>query len=81
MEIAKHHRRIITILSIVLPLAVAALFGIKINTKLPIFLPPIYATINAKIHVFFYFNFPYNIIYCSYSVGINKFFTSFIEKF
>jgi len=47
MEIAKHHRRIITILSIVLPLAVAALFGIKINTKLPIFLPPIYATINA----------------------------------
>lgn len=43
----KKYNRIIIILSIVLPLAVAALFGIKIDLKLPVFLPPIYATINA----------------------------------
>jgi len=47
METEKRHRRLITILSIVLPIAVAALFVIKIDIKLPIFLPPVYATINA----------------------------------
>jgi len=47
MEETKKHRKIITTLSIVLPIAVVALFGIKINIKLPIFLPPIYAIINA----------------------------------
>ena len=44
---AKHHQKIITALSILIPIAVAALFGIKINAKLPLFLPPIYASINA----------------------------------
>ena len=43
----KKYDRIIIILSIVLPLAVAALFGIEIDLELPVFLPPIYATINA----------------------------------
>lgn len=41
------YKRWTVILSIVIPLAVAFLFGIKIPMKLPIFLPPIYATINA----------------------------------
>ena len=43
----KKYNRIIVVLSIVLPLAVAALFGVKLEIELPIFLPPIYATINA----------------------------------
>ena len=34
-------------LSVLIPLAVAALFGIKIDANLPVFLPPIYAGINA----------------------------------
>jgi len=47
VDTSKKHKRLITLLSIVIPLAVAALFGLKIDYKLPIFLPPIYATINA----------------------------------
>jgi len=43
----KKYNKLIVILSIVIPLAVAALFGIKIDAELPIFLPPIYASINA----------------------------------
>lgn len=43
----KKYNKLIVVLSIVIPLAVAALFGIKIDAKLPIFLPPIYASINA----------------------------------
>lgn len=43
----KKYNRIITILSIVLPLVIAGLFGVKIDVELPIFLPPIYATTNA----------------------------------
>ncbi len=43
----KKYNSIITILSIVLPLAIAGLFLIKIDIKLPVFLPPIYATTNA----------------------------------
>ncbi|AOW20845.1 DUF420 domain-containing protein [Urechidicola croceus] len=43
----KKYNKIITVLSIVLPLAVAALFGIKIDLQLPVFLPPIYAAING----------------------------------
>jgi putative membrane protein len=34
-------------LSVIIPLTVAALFGIKLDVDLPIFLPPIYAGINA----------------------------------
>ncbi len=43
----KKYNRIITVLSIVLPLAVAALFKVKLDIELPIFLPPVYATING----------------------------------
>ena len=35
----------IVILSIAIPLVVAILFGVKIDVELPVFLPPIYATI------------------------------------
>jgi len=37
----------IIILSIAIPLVVAVLFSVKIDVQLPIFLPPIYATLNA----------------------------------
>jgi len=47
MEDAKKYNRLITILSIAIPLVVAALFGVKIDLDLPVFLPPIYAGINA----------------------------------
>ena len=43
----KRYNRIIIVLSIVLPLSVAALFGVKLDISLPVFLPPIYATTNA----------------------------------
>lgn len=43
----KKYKKIITILSIVIPLAVAALFGIKLDVEPLTFLPPIYATING----------------------------------
>ena len=44
----KKYIRLITIVSIVIPLAVAALFGIKIPNVEPLsFLPPIYASING----------------------------------
>lgn len=42
------YKRLIIVLSIVIPLAVAALFGIKIPNVEPLsFLPPIYASING----------------------------------
>lgn len=45
---SKKYNRWIVILSIAIPLVVAALFGIKIPNVEPLtFLPPIYATINA----------------------------------
>ena len=37
----------IVLLSVAMPLVVAILFGVKIDAELPVFLPPIYATINA----------------------------------
>ena len=43
----KKYNKVIVILSVAIPLAVAALFGVKIDLELPFFLPPIYATINA----------------------------------
>ena len=44
----KRYKRIIAILSIIIPLAVAALFVVKIPNVKPLsFLPPIYASINA----------------------------------
>jgi len=46
-EPAGKYNRLIVALSIIIPLAVAALFGIKVDIDLPIFLPPVYASINA----------------------------------
>lgn len=46
-EKQKQYNKWVVILSIVIPLAVAALFGIKLDITLPVFLPPIYATING----------------------------------
>jgi len=46
MEATKYNKFIVA-LSIVIPLAVAALFGIRIDLELPVFLPPFYAAINA----------------------------------
>ena len=43
----KKYNKWIVILSIAIPLIVAILFGVKIDAELPIFLPPIYATING----------------------------------
>ncbi|KAA5827801.1 DUF420 domain-containing protein [Algibacter amylolyticus] len=43
----KKYNKLIVILSVVIPVAVAALFGIKIDVELPVFLPPIYASTNA----------------------------------
>ena len=37
----------IKIISVIIPLVVAILFRVKIDYDLPVFLPPIYATINA----------------------------------
>lgn len=44
---SKKYNTWIVILSIAIPLAVAALFSVKIDVQLPVFLPPIYATLNA----------------------------------
>ncbi len=52
----KNHKTIITILSIVIPIAVAALFGIKIEGVDLSFLPPIYAGINALTFILLLFS-------------------------
>lgn len=47
-KIEKKFNRIINVVSVIIPLAVAALFGIKIPNVEPLtFLPPIYASING----------------------------------
>ena len=43
----KKYNKIIIVLSIIIPLTVAVLFGVKLDVELPVFLPPIYASINA----------------------------------
>ena len=44
----KKYNRLIVVLSICIPLAVAAMFGVKLDNVEPLtFLPPIYATING----------------------------------
>ena len=45
---AVKYNKLIIALSVIIPLAVAALFGIKVDVDLPIFLPPVYASINAS---------------------------------
>ena len=47
MKTTKNYKKLITLLSIVIPVVVAVLFGVKIEMTLPVFLPPIYATING----------------------------------
>lgn len=47
MEAEKKYNKLIVVLSVVIPLAVAILFGVKIDLELPLFLPPVYASINA----------------------------------
>ncbi len=44
---AKKYNIWIIILSIAIPVVVAVLFTVKIDVQLPVFLPPIYATLNA----------------------------------
>lgn len=44
---SKKYNKWIVVLSIAIPLVVAVLFGVKIDYELPLFLPPIYATING----------------------------------
>jgi len=44
---SKKYNTIIIVLSVLIPLVVAILFTVKIDIELPVFLPPIYATINA----------------------------------
>ena len=46
-EKQKQYNKWVVILSVAIPLVVAALFGVKLDIKLSVFLPPIYATINA----------------------------------
>ena len=53
----KKFNRLITIVSIVVPLVVALLFGVKIpNVERLGFLPPIYASINGLTAVLLVFN-------------------------
>ncbi|MDO9274382.1 MAG: DUF420 domain-containing protein [Lutibacter sp.] len=44
---SKKYNTWIIILSIAIPLVVAVLFRVKLDVQLPVFLPPIYATLNA----------------------------------
>lgn len=43
----KKYNKLIIVLSVLIPVVVAILFGIKIDAELPVFLPPIYASVNA----------------------------------
>ena len=43
----KKYNKWIVFLSIAIPLAVAMMFSVKLDLTIPIFLPPIYATVNA----------------------------------
>lgn len=43
----KRYNKLIVVLSITIPVVVAVLFGVKIDAELPVFFPPIYASINA----------------------------------
>jgi putative membrane protein len=43
----KKYNKWIILLSVVIPLVVALLFRVKVDLELPVFLPPIYASINA----------------------------------
>jgi putative membrane protein len=44
---SKKYNKLVILLSILVPVIVASLFRIKLDINIPVFLPPIYATINA----------------------------------
>ncbi len=44
---SKKYNRLIIALSIAIPVVVASLFSVKLDIEIPIFLPPIYTTING----------------------------------
>lgn len=46
-QTTKKYNKWIVVLSVAIPLLVAVLFKVKIDIELPVFLPPIYASINA----------------------------------
>ena len=46
-EQIKKYNKWVVALSILIPLVVAILFEVKVDATLPVFLPPIYASINA----------------------------------
>ncbi len=47
MRKEKKAKTVITVVSVLIPLVVALLFGVKVDMDLPFFLPPIYASLNA----------------------------------
>ena len=47
MTTIKNYNKFITALTIIIPIVIASLFRIKLDIELPVFLPPIYASINA----------------------------------
>lgn len=47
IEKEKKYNKWVAVLSVLIPIVVAVLFGVKIDIELPVFLPPIYATTNA----------------------------------
>ena len=47
MSTETKYNKLIIALSVIIPLAVAILFRVKIDLKIPVFLPPIYASING----------------------------------
>src|SRR5437763_9747526 len=51
-ENPEKHKKLIIVLSVVIPIAIAALFGIKIPGYDFSFLPPIYASINGLTAIF-----------------------------
>ena len=48
----KSYSLLIKLISVAIPLVVAILFRVRVDYELPIFLPPIYATINAGTAIF-----------------------------
>ena len=46
-DVSKKYNRLIGIVSVVIPVVVALLFGVKLDVELPVFLPPIYAGTNG----------------------------------
>ena len=69
-ESEKKYNKWIVILSIVIPLVVGALFRVKLDLELPVFLPPIYATINGLTALI--------LMFAVYQCYTGRFFTRFL---